>query len=124
MLNYKCKSYRGGRAPENRTGSLCMVEVQGGIRRVFARVIPNKQQGTIVPIIAEQVLGGSRIHTDEHGAYCNLRHHNFTHGTVCHKYEFVNCETEVDTQAIESFHNELKLEIKRRAHSQTPAIFE
>ncbi|KCZ80992.1 hypothetical protein H312_01597 [Anncaliia algerae PRA339] len=42
MLNFKCKSHRG-RSPENRTDSLCIVEYNGNIKRVFAQIIPNKE---------------------------------------------------------------------------------
>jgi transposase-like protein len=114
MLNHAIKSHRG-RSPTNRADSLCIVEcVERRINRCYARIIPNKLQSTIVPIIRSQVCANSTIHTDEHGAYFNLRSFFSEHGTVCHKYTFVNPVTGVNTQAIESFHNELKLEIKRR----------
>ncbi|KCZ79584.1 hypothetical protein H312_03029, partial [Anncaliia algerae PRA339] len=40
--------------------------------------------------------------------------YSYIHNTVCHKYEFVNSSSGVNTQAVESFHNSLKLEIKRK----------
>jgi transposase-like protein len=114
MINHSIKAHRG-RSPSNKTDSLCIVECESGsIKRCFAKVIPNKQQSTIVPIILSQVAANSIIHTDEHRAYYNLRNYFSEHGTVCHKYSFKNPITGVHTQAIESFHNELKLEIKRR----------
>ncbi|KAG0442270.1 hypothetical protein DMUE_0398 [Dictyocoela muelleri] len=113
MLNYKVKSHRG-RSPRNKTDALCIVEVRGGITRCFATIIENKSQNTIVPIICQQVCSNSIIHTDEHGAYRNLREFFETHNTVCHKYSFINRTTGANTQAVESFHNELKLAIKRR----------
>lgn len=118
MLNYKCKSHRG-RSSTNRTDSLCIIEFERSILRAYAVVIPNKTQATIVPIICSQVNSGSIIHTDEHGAYYNLRNWGFYHGSVCHKYEFVNRITGVHTQGIESFHSELKLEIKKRKGIRT-----
>jgi transposase-like protein len=78
MLNYGCKSHRG-RSPANRSDSLCIIEFEGSILRAFATIIPNKQQSTIVPIICSQVNAGSIIHTDEHGAYCNLNNFGFIH---------------------------------------------
>lgn len=113
MMNYKCKSHRG-RSSENRTDSLCMVETDGKITRAFAVVIPNKKAETILPFIVNQVCAGSVIHTDEHASYRRLNSLGFQHGTVCHKFEFVNRESGVHTQSIESFHNEMKIEIKRR----------
>ena len=37
----------------------------------------------------------------------------FVHDTVCHKYTFINPETGANTQAVESFNNSLKLDIKK-----------
>ncbi|KCZ80958.1 hypothetical protein H312_01613, partial [Anncaliia algerae PRA339] len=68
----------------------------------------------LLPIICTQVANNSVIWTDEHRSYSNLRNYNFTHGTVCHKFEFVDNLNGVNTQAVESFNNCLKLEIKRR----------
>lgn len=113
MLNYKCKSHRG-RSPSNRTDSLCMVEFTERITRAYATVIPNKCANTLIPIICNQVAPHSKIWTDEHSSYNNLGNLEYVHESVCHKYEFVNSSTGVNTQAIESFHNELKLEIKKR----------
>ncbi|KAG0418154.1 hypothetical protein DMUE_6406 [Dictyocoela muelleri] len=118
MLNYKCKSHRG-RSSTNRTDALCIIEYGSGIVRAFAKTIPDKKQTTILPIICSQVLSGSMIYTDEHGAYRNLNSHGFTHGTVCHKYNFVDRITGIHTQAIESFNNCLKVEIKNRKGVKT-----
>ncbi|KAG0441185.1 hypothetical protein DMUE_1240, partial [Dictyocoela muelleri] len=75
---------------------------------------PDKKQSTILPIICSQVLSGSTIHTDKHLAYRNLTAKGYTHGTVCHKYIFVDRITGVNTQAIESFNNCIKKKIKDR----------
>ena len=112
MLNYKIKSHRG-RSPSNLTDSLCIVEVNGHITRAFSCVIPDKSEKTLIPIICSQVVSYSKIWTDEHKSYSNLSAYNFLHDSVCHKYEFIT-DKGVNTQGVESFHNELKLEIKRR----------
>ncbi|KCZ78045.1 hypothetical protein H311_00934 [Anncaliia algerae PRA109] len=36
------------------------------------------------------------------------------HNTICHKYKLINKRIGVRTHTVESFNNELKLEIKRR----------
>lgn len=113
MLNYKCKSHRG-RSAENRTDALCMVEINENGSKAFACVIPDKKASTILPIIIANVKAGTTIHTDEHLSYKKLNQIGFNHSTVCHKYEFVDKETGVHTQVIESFHNCLKLCIKKR----------
>ncbi|KCZ75780.1 hypothetical protein H311_03232, partial [Anncaliia algerae PRA109] len=38
----------------------------------------------------------------------------YFHQSVCHKYNFINKVNGCNTQAVEAFNNELKLEIKRR----------
>ncbi|KCZ82414.1 hypothetical protein H312_00072 [Anncaliia algerae PRA339] len=44
---------------------------------------------------------------------------DYDHDTVCHKYKFVDKNTGTNTQGVESFNNELKLEIKRRKGIET-----
>ncbi|KCZ79109.1 hypothetical protein H312_03508, partial [Anncaliia algerae PRA339] len=113
MLNYKCKSHRG-RSPQNKTDALCIVEVGNQITRAFATIIENKKSEYIMPIICSQVASGSIVWTDEHKSYASLYKNGFIHNSVCHKYEFVNKDDGTNTQAVESFHNELKLLIKKR----------
>ncbi|KCZ75678.1 hypothetical protein H311_03338 [Anncaliia algerae PRA109] len=60
------------------------------------------------------VYPGSIIYTDEHKSYSSLTLEGFVHHTLCHKHNFVDKLTQVYTQAIECFNNELKYEIKRR----------
>ncbi|KCZ78689.1 hypothetical protein H311_00273 [Anncaliia algerae PRA109] len=118
MLNFKCKSHRG-RSPSNKTDALCIVEVGQKITRAFAKIIPNKKIETILPIVISQVMPGSVIWTDEHKSYQTLNKNGFLHQSVCHKYEFVNRTNGVNTQAVEAFHNELKLAIKKRKGVKT-----
>ena len=111
-LNFKIKSHIE-RAPLNKTDALCIVGVETAISMAFACVIENKKASTIIPIICDNVGNGSIIYTDEHRSYSSLNNLGFFHGIVCHKYEFVNSESGVNTQAVESFNNELNLSIKR-----------
>jgi transposase-like protein len=93
---------------------LCIVEFDSAISRAFACVIDDKKASTIIPIICDNVEKGSIIYADEHRSYSSLNYIGFSHSTVCNKYEFVNQENFVYTQAVESFNNEIKLEIKRK----------
>ncbi|KCZ78688.1 hypothetical protein H311_00279 [Anncaliia algerae PRA109] len=113
MMNYKCKSHRG-RSANNKTDAICIIEFSEKIRRVFAKVIPNKKESTLIPIICSQVSANSIIWTDEHRSYSNLNRYNYIHETVCHKYEFISHDNGVNTQAVESFNNIIKNEIKLR----------
>jgi hypothetical protein len=65
MLNYKCKSHRG-RSTENKLDALVIAEVfNSSVTRVFATVIENKLQTTLVPLICSQVAAHSIIWTNE-----------------------------------------------------------
>ncbi|KCZ79653.1 hypothetical protein H312_02959 [Anncaliia algerae PRA339] len=64
-------------------------------------------------------MPGSVIWTDEHKSYQRLNKNGFLHQSVCHKYEFINKTNGVNTQAVEAFHNELKLAIKKRKGVKT-----
>ena len=94
------------------------MECRNGISKAYACIIPNKEKNTIIPIIEKFVYAGSTIWTDEHRSYRSLRN-MFNHSTVRHKYEFVNATTGTNTQSVESFHNELKLQIKREKGVKT-----
>lgn len=112
-LNHGVKAHRG-RAPTNKTDALCIIEYDTKITKAYACVIGDKKATTLLPIICDKVLPFSTIHTDEHKSYCGLNELGFNHDTVCHKRAFINFETGANTQAVESFNNEVKLEIKRR----------
>lgn len=118
MLNFKCKSHRG-RSTTNKTDALCIVEYDGEITRVFATTIIDKKARTILPHIKQQVVSGSTIYTDEAKVYKSLCDEGYSHGSVCHKYKFVDYETGVHTQAVESFNNQVKRHIKWRMGVQT-----
>lgn len=111
-LNFAIKSHRG-RSPSNKTDAICIVEFNGHISRVYARTIPDKRAETLYSHIEAQVEANSIIWTDEHRSYSCLKEKGFLHETVCHKYQFVTVEG-VNTQAVESFNNILKIEIKKR----------
>lgn len=94
------------------------VEIYVVITRVW-QIISNKRKDTLVPIICENVYSGDTILKDENKAYFNFIKYNFNRGTVCHKYNSVNRLLNVDTQAVESFHNEMKRVIKMRKGFKT-----
>lgn len=72
-------------------------------------MLPNVQQATIQPIIADTVTPGSLVHTDEYDIYARLPSWGYVHKTVCHaRGEYARdedgdgfCEVHVNT--IEGF---------------------
>lgn len=117
-LNHGIKAHRG-RAANNKTDALCIIEFETNIKRAFACVIADKKASTILPIICSNVVSNSIIHTDEHKSYSSLNDIGFIHDTVCHKYTFINHDTGTNTQAVESFNNSIKLDIKKRKGVKT-----
>ncbi|KCZ79479.1 hypothetical protein H312_03138, partial [Anncaliia algerae PRA339] len=59
------------------------------------------------------------IWTDEQKTYSCLSRNGFIHDSVYHKYDLINRERGVNTQAVESFYNELKLRIKKQKGVKT-----
>ena len=66
------------------------MEVDDNIQRVFTKFKSDIKQGTIVPIILDQVLPNNIVWTYKPKAYHNFYKYSYQHGTVCHKYEFIN----------------------------------
>ncbi|KCZ79456.1 hypothetical protein H312_03148 [Anncaliia algerae PRA339] len=74
-----------------------------------------------MPIICSQVSSGSIVRTDEYKSYASSYKNRFIHNSACHKYEFVNKDDGTNIQAVESFHNELKLLIEKRKRVKNSA---
>ncbi|KCZ79182.1 hypothetical protein H312_03431 [Anncaliia algerae PRA339] len=93
---------------------MCTIEINSFRNHAFATFLPYKNESTILPIIISQIAENFVIWTDEFKSYITLINLGFRHKTICHKYEFFNSEIGVNTHTVESFNNELKLEIKKR----------
>ena len=78
----------------NKTIVMGLVERDG---RIIAGPVPDAFMGTLVPIIEENVIAGSRISTDEHRSYQNLGL-TYDHQTVNHtKKEYVRGDIHTNT---------------------------
>lgn len=84
--------------------------VLGAVERggeVVTAVIPDRRETTIVPHLKTWVKHGSRVATDEAGAYKSLPEEGYRHGAVNHsKGEYV--VGEVHTNSIEGFWSNVK----------------
>ena len=110
-----------GRGAPNKTVVFGMLERDGD---VMAKVVPNVQKKTLQPIIEENVVAGSTVHTDELKSYGGLSKAGFEHETVNHGAgEYVDGDCHVN--GIEGFWARLKLSIRgthvhvSRKHLQT-----
>lgn len=112
MLNHKVKSHRG-HAPVQQTWALCLVDTTTTPATGWVEIVPNRTKSTLLNVITRVVREGTEIHTDEWRGYDDLHIHDFTHRKVTHKYHFVDPETRIHTQHVESYNNKIKAKIKK-----------
>ena len=93
------RKYNKGRVVEGQwvLGGICRET-----RDCFFVPVAERNAETLINIILEHVEVGSIIHTDEWRAYNSLSDHGFIHQTVNHSQNFVNPDTGVHTNLIES----------------------
>jgi len=61
-------------------------------RHTYFKVVPNRKNETLLPIITGRVTQGSTIFHDDWVGYRKLHDLGFKHGAVVHKNEFVSAE--------------------------------
>jgi len=111
-LNFNIKSNRG-LAPSKTCWALCMVDTSKNPAIGYIQLIERRNAESLIPIIARTVRSGSIIHSDEWKAYNAIsKCGEYEHKKVVHKYNFVDPQTGVHTQNVESFNNKIKYQIK------------
>ena len=110
-----------GRGAPNKTVVFGMLEREGD---VMTKVVPDVRKKTLQPIIKENVVKDSTVHTDELKSYSGLSKAGFEHETVNHGAgQYVDGDCHVN--GIEGFWARLKLSIRgthvhvSRKHLQT-----
>lgn len=97
-----------GRGAANKTIVFGMMQRDG---QVMTKVVPNVAKKTLQPIIEENILDGSVVHTDELKSYKGLKKAGFNHKTVNHAAgEYASGETHVNN--LENFWKHLKGSIR------------
>jgi transposase-like protein len=97
-----------GRGAANKTIVFGMMQRKG---QVMTKVVPNVAKKTLQPIIEENVLDGTTVHTDELKSYKGLKKVGFNHQTVNHAAgEYVNGKSHVN--GMENFWKHLKGSIR------------
>ena len=78
-------------------------------------LVPDRTAATLVPIIRSHVDQGTTVHSDQWRAYNQVQQlpNVLTHQTVNHSVNFVDPQTGVHTQAIESYRARVKYKFKR-----------
>lgn len=101
------KAFIGGR---DKAGHDDKVVVLGIVERggeVVTRIVDDRRETTVVPVIKEFVKPGSKVATDEARAFRNLAEEGYLHGTVNHAAkEYVRGP--VHTNTIEAFWGNFK----------------
>ena len=102
--------------------------VMGMIERggdAILKVVPDQTRGSLKPVVLNNVLPGTEIHTDELRAYNKTFHPaEYTHKTVNHgEGEYATPEG-IGTNQIESFFNHLKKSIAGTHTSISPKYLE
>jgi transposase-like protein len=113
------RKYNRGRVIEKQwIFGICDAE-NGGL--LFLQKVENRKRETLEPIILQATNEDSVIFSDKWAAYDNLENQNRFHLTVNHSENFVDPETEANTQRIESLWNGCKLWLKKhnyKCHSK------
>ena len=112
------ETYIGGRKPKIKgftgRGAKGKTVVMGILERdgeVFTKVVPTAGRKSLIPPIIERLMAGTRISTDEWGAYRILKQLGYDHETVNHSAdEWVRGATHVNS--IEGFWSQLKRSIR------------
>ena len=111
-LNFNVKSHRGA-APTKACWALCIVDTSFSPSKGYIELLEKRNSETLLPIISRIVRPGSTIVTGEWRAYNDIiKSGIYVHKRIAHKYHFVDPQTQVHTQNVESFNNKIKYQIK------------
>lgn len=106
-LNYNVKNHR--RRHTEACWAICIVDTSFKPALGYTTVVNDRSADSLLSIISEIVIAGSIIYTDEWRAYSSLNQTGvYNQQTICHKYNFVDPNTGVQTQNVESYNNKLK----------------
>jgi transposase-like protein len=115
MIGGRTEGGKRGRGAPNKTIVFGMMQREG---QVMTKIVPDVRAKTLKPIIEENVLAGSTIHTDELRSYIGLTKKGYKHRTVNHGAgEYVRGQTHVN--GLENFWKHLKGSI-RSTHITVP----
>lgn len=107
-LGGRKKARKGQSRLMNKAIILGMVERDGN---VMTRVVPDSSRNSLEVTVTQNVLPGSRISTDEHHGYSDLKNCGFQHESVNHhRKEYVRGD--VHTNTIEGFWAMIKRSIR------------
>lgn len=104
--------YHRGRASEVQVWVFGIADTNYVPARCFLKVVPNRRATTLLPIINDVCLPNTIIFSDEWAAYQRISEGSYIHDTVNHTLVFVDPESGVHTQNIESCWSSIKRKFK------------
>ena len=92
-----------------------MVDVSHSPALGYMQIVAQRDASTLLPIIQQHVAPDTIIHSDEWRVYSRVPvlPNVASHGTVNHSIEFINSNTGVHTENVESYWNRVKIKLKR-----------
>jgi transposase-like protein len=112
MFRYKQK-YHVGRISQVNRWVFGIVDTSTTPAKYFVKVVVNRTSEALLPIICQVCRPGTIIWSDEWRSYNRLNSLGFIHSTVNHRLNFVDPNTGVNTQTVESLWNKLKRRVKK-----------
>ena len=104
--------YHRGRASNSQIWVFGIVDTSFVPVKCFLKVVPDRKSSTLIPIINDICLPGTIIFSDEWASYQNIDKNLYLHDTVNHTLHFVDPESGVHTQNIESLWSSIKRKFK------------
>lgn len=112
LFNHKSK-YNRGRRPQKEQWVFGLADTSHKPAITYLELVDKRDAATLLPIIRKAVKPGTIIHSDQWKAYSNIqRDLNLQHGTVNHSVNFIDPDTGVHTQTIESYWAKAKYRFK------------
>jgi hypothetical protein len=81
-------------------------------KKGFLVTVPRRDAGTLLAVIQQWIRPGTTVHSDQWGAYNQLANIGYAHGTVNHTLHFVDPNTGVTTNRVESMWQRAKAKFK------------
>ncbi|KAG0437827.1 hypothetical protein DMUE_3457 [Dictyocoela muelleri] len=115
-LNFYVKSHRG-RSPIEPVWAVTITNTSTLSAKGYVEIVLDRSADALMSIINRIIMPGSIIHTNKTPHRMIKESSKYSHGTICNKYNFVDPDTRIHTQHVESFNNKLKLEVKKKKKS-------